>query len=323
MKIYICSAYPYHDYHNFASWWLKNVAQANPSDKYQLVEDPEKADSILFTEHHPPQDPYFFKVLNHPLANKFREKCYLYNDSDKPLAIIPTISPSFEKDYFDEKFNRSGPYIARHTENSAVVYRENRTEPAYLFSFIGAARTHEIRKLIMNLSYEHSFLKDTSDKNLWQLSEEEKKLFEKQYVDVSLKSKFVLCPRGVGTNSYRLYETMEMGIAPVIISDQWVPMEGPAWDKFSIQILEKDVLNIPDILKSREKDYQIMGQIARKEWEKWFRKEVSFEIIANMVHELHLNRTKYSRLDYYKNFLQFTRSFHFRNLLRHFKKTYL
>ena len=41
------------------------------------------------------------------------------------------------------------------------------------------------------------------------------------------RSRFVLCPRGKGTSSIRLYEALAYGCVPVIISDDWVAPAGP------------------------------------------------------------------------------------------------
>jgi len=73
---------------------------------------------------------------------------------------------------------------------------------------------------------------------------------KKAFVDSILDSKFVLCPRGWFPVTYRLFEVMELGRCPVIISDQWVPIQGIPWDECTIQVPEVDVGNIPEIASS-------------------------------------------------------------------------
>ena len=51
----------------------------------------------------------------------------------------------------------------------------------------------------------------------------------------------MLCPRGQGTSSIRLFEAMRMGIAPVIISDKWIGPKGPEWESFAVFVKEKDI----------------------------------------------------------------------------------
>ena len=323
MKVFLTSAYPYHEVDNFAVSWLKESALTDPFGKHSVIDNPEDADVVLFAEHHPPHDPYFFDVLKHPLVKKYKKKVVLYNDNPYPIVIIPTLSPSIEKSYFNAKLTASAPYIARHCENESVSFSSTLSERKYLFSFLGASRTHPVRKEILKLDYSDSFLKDTSDKDLWLLAPDEKKKFENQFVEISKQSYFVLCPRGVGVNSYRLFEVMQMGLTPVIISDEWIPMEGPEWEKFSIRIAESDVHKLPEILLNRKEEAVSMGNIARKIWEDWFSKEVGFHHVANLSEEIlktkSLNRIK----NFHYSYSQFLRPFHFRNLLRHYKRVLL
>lgn len=315
MIVYLTSAYPFHPVDNFAVIWLQESSRMDPFLVHSLTDDPEKADVILFTEHHPPRDPYFFKVLTHPLYKQFPDKVLLYSDIDKPLPLVPGIFPSIERKYYNPRMTKSGPYIARHCENESIVYRDdNSLEKTFLFSFLGASRTHKVRSKILQLDVKDSFFKDTSDKNLWELDPHSKREFEREYIDVILRSHFILCPRGEGVNSYRLYETMEMGRTPVIISDDWVPMTGPDWDSFSIRIAEKDIDKIPEILSSRKSLSKPMGEQARKNWEVWFSKEICFHRIASLCCELKVTSKNNIKRALY-SYGQFLRPFHARKLL--------
>ena len=72
-----------------------------------------------------------------------------------------------------------------------------------------------------------------------------------RYVGSIKDSAFVLCPRGGGTSTFRLFETMMLGRVPVILSDQWVPRVGPDWESFSLRVMERDVSKVPRLLESR------------------------------------------------------------------------
>lgn len=68
-----------------------------------------------------------------------------------------------------------------------------------------------------------------------------------QYRDLMADSKFVLCPRGTGLSSYRLYETIAYGRIPIIISDNYkLPEVGIDWRNLSIQVGEDDLDSIPE-----------------------------------------------------------------------------
>tara|TARA_R110002096_G_scaffold68159_5_gene164779 strand:+ start:11293 stop:12276 length:984 start_codon:yes stop_codon:yes gene_type:complete len=323
MKVFITSAYPYHEIDNFAVVWLKESQHQDTFKEHKIVDDPENADLILFAEHHPGNDPYFFKVLKHPLVKKYRHRVVLYTDTDSPLPILPTLSPSIEKSYLNPAFCLPAPYIARHCENESVTFSNAKSNRKYLFSFLGASRTHPIRKKILKLAYSDCYLEDTSEKNSWELTLDEKKIFESKYANISKDSYFILCPRGIGVNSYRLYETMQMGLVPVIISDEWIPMHGPNWKEFSIQIMEKDIQKIPEILFKRKGDAINMGLMARENWERWFSKEVSFHHITNLAKSLLIAKSNNISNNFYFSFTQFLRPFHFRNFLRYIKNDLL
>ena len=322
MKIFLTSAYPLNE-KNFAAIWLEQSANDDPFKIHTIAESPEDADLILFVEHHPGRDPYFFQVLKSEIFKKYRKKCYLYHDCDWAIPLIPGIYPSLEKKLFHSAISEPGPYIARLCENEALNYLQDRPEPKYLFSFMGARITHPVRNQVLQLSHSHSYLLDTSGKNSWKLKPLEKASFEENYVNICLRSQFIICPRGIGPSTYRLFESMEMGIAPVIVSDEWVPIKGPDWNSFSIRVLEKNVHQIPAILESRKADSRKMGINARKNWEEFFSKGVCFHHMAEACQRLHNNKDQATFLLWVNIYLQFLRPFHLRNMLRYFKNQLL
>jgi len=56
------------------------------------------------------------------------------------------------------------------------------------------------------------------------------------YLSSALASKFLLCPRGYGLNSFRLYEAFQLGCVPVVISDEnFLPWSDELnWNEFSV-----------------------------------------------------------------------------------------
>ena len=96
-----------------------------------------------------------------------------------------------------------------------------------------------------------------------------------------VNSRFTLCPRGAGTSTFRLFETMKAGRVPVILSDDWVPPEGPAWSSFSITVPEHHVNRLPGILEAHEHAADVMGRTARQEWDLWFSETASFTRIVD------------------------------------------
>lgn len=69
--------------------------------------------------------------------------------------------------------------------------------------------------------------------------------------DLTYKSKFVLCPRGYGVTSFRLYEIIQMQRIPVYISDDmFLPFaEEIDWNRLALCIGPEDIAKIPKIVK--------------------------------------------------------------------------
>lgn len=318
MNVYFLSAYPIARYNN-ASVRLVSLSQNDVLKNHKVVNDPDFADLIIFVESHPGCDPYFFEVVKSSVYKKYNDKCYLYHDSDISLTFLPTVSPSIESKEFIRFFHEPFSYIAQTETNPYIKYNVISIEKSYLFSFIGASRTNLIRKQILDLTFDDCYLLDTSDKNSWEISEEDREVYFEKYANICYKSKFILCPRGIGPNSYRLYESLKMGIAPVIISDEWIPQDGPNWKEFSILVKEKDINNIPEILKGRENMHLEMGKLARKAWEDYFSEDKQLHYLIEACSRLHSNRSKINFLVYVKQVMRFFEPFHARNLLRYCK----
>jgi hypothetical protein len=323
MKIYILSAYEDSN-DNFAFQNIKKSSLFDPFKKHVLEENPKVADIIIFVEHHPGNDPYFFQVLKHPVYKLYKNKCYLYHDHDNHLAMLPTISPSICKSTFNKKIHYSYHYLEQISFNPYVEYIPNKIfEKKYLFSFLGASRTYpDIRDKIIQLFEGDENIRDTKNSNSWELNDEERDIYFKNYADILFQSKFILCPRGIGPSSYRLFESMKLGIAPVIISDEWKEIDGIDWESCSIRIKEKDVSEIQNILKSRENEYLELGINARKNYEKFMSFENQFHFLSDAATKLHSLRKTVTFFDYINEYKKFLDPFHFRGLLRYYKNKY-
>lgn len=89
---------------------------------------------------------------------------------------------------------------------------------------------------------------------------------KREYAESLRKAKFILCPRGAGVGSVRLFETMKAGRVPVVLSDGYVFPSDIDWDRFSIVVRESDVRDIPRIIASRSHEWSEMATRARQVW---------------------------------------------------------
>jgi hypothetical protein len=141
-------------------------------------------------------------------------------------------------------------------------------EKTLLASFVGS-ETHDIRKRMIEE------LKDKSDIYLSTKGWEQQIKIDRlaDFIESSLKSKFVLCPRGYGASSFRLYEAMQLDAVPVYISDRfWLPWQHELnWNEFCIFITEDNIPEIHSILKSiDDKLYSSMKNKMKEVYENYF-----------------------------------------------------
>lgn len=78
----------------------------------------------------------------------------------------------------------------------------------------------------------------------------------KEFIDVTQRSIFSLCPKGYGKQSFRLYEVMQLNSIPVFVyTSRWFPFEKFIdWDKFCVVLHESEIPNLKTKLKSYSDD---------------------------------------------------------------------
>ena len=257
--------------------------------RHQLVEDAKEADIILFPKMHVM---FGNHIRREAVYKVFPDKCFAFGIDDEPVPMVPGVYASLRKDWYLPKRTRAGFFLSS-MENPYVDFNPAAVERDLLYSFVGSTNTWPTRVSLAKLNHPRGFFLDTSKESLPILStgsDEQRSAFWKRYADIIRRSKFVLCPRGLGTSSIRLFEAMKMGRAPVILADQWVSPSGPQWEEFSIRIPEGDILDVPQILEKREEEAVALGQKARQEWERWFAPEVIFNTVVDWCLEIKATR---------------------------------
>lgn len=94
-----------------------------------------------------------------------------------------------------------------------------------------------------------------------------------EFLTITSKSKFTLCPRGYGNTSFRLYECMQLGSVPVYISDHFhLPWSDEInWDDFCVLVDEDEIQNLDYILKSiSDKKYNKMLEKIEQLYSQYF-----------------------------------------------------
>jgi hypothetical protein len=127
----------------------------------------------------------------------------------------------------------------------------------YIASFTGRIGTHSIRSLMaQELSNKKDiFIKDGN-------------FSVRFFVKTVLESYTSLCPRGYGGSSFRFFESMQLGVAPILIGDlDTRPFKKFIdWDKISFY--RKNTEDLYEFLSSLKKeDLLFMGKNAKKIYE--------------------------------------------------------
>ena len=267
--------------HPDVSFRLRESQRVDRFGAHTFTEDPGEADLILFVR--PLCEgtvfPYLFR---HPLVRRYRRKCYLYDPNDRIVPLLPGIYPSVERAWYDRGRMRSGTYLLA-GENPFLDEDHHDAERTFLYSFLGTYFSAAIRSDLGRLDDPRGCCRDTfqEGERLWKHgTEEDGRNFQRRYLETTWASHFVLCPRGYGASSIRLFETMRAGRAPVILADAWVAPEGPCWERFSLRVAEADWRSLPTLLAAREHDAAEMGRLARQQWEEWFSPPVLFHRIV-------------------------------------------
>ena len=258
---------------------LSSVARENI---HTLVDSPDKADIIVLCGSWTTEGAVRLLTAN-PLIKQYPTKCVVHSDDDAYLPLLPGVYCSPKIGYSTKRGRvRSYSYIVRHVEkgNPFVATSREPQEKELLFSFQGSNSSF-VRKRLFNMNVHRNdiLIEDTTHHQNWVLSGTRTKQQEAYVTNIS-RSHFVLCPRGSGTGSVRLFEVMSLGVAPVVISDRYVLPEGPDWNSFLIRVPEKDIANLVSILEAHRSESVLRGKRAKEAWSRWFATEEEFNQIV-------------------------------------------
>lgn len=259
------------------------------SPAFKLVEEPDEADAIIFQKH---AVDYIKKT---ELFKSYRHKCLVLSQTFRPNFFLPGIyTNAFYHPLSAGRIKSYGYfYYEPKKRNSYIAQYKNIEIPKkYLFSFIGGSTDRVRRKLFKHyqgITNSYSVVDSTNQYTHWDVDKglnPDQAQKQEAYVKNIKESLFYLCPRGAGHASIRLYEVMELGVAPVIISDGWIPPKGPTWEEFAIFVKARDVDNLKAILESYEDRASEMGRKAQDAFYDYFADDKQPSMIHQLIKEL-------------------------------------
>jgi hypothetical protein len=268
--------------------YLQGVNQPFP-----LVDRAQDADIVVFWEE--------YQASEQTLAPKLRaaargigdpDKVFVVSGEDRSAGFLPGVYVSTPQIGWDEHRFRTGAYFKVMNPLVGQAAEARSRKPTLLYSFIGSATTPIRQEIFRTLrSNDRRWIQDIGDVRYWvDVESADKRPGQQAYLEKMLDSVFVLCPRGGGESSFRLFETMQLGRVPVILSDAWVAPRGPRWQDFSIRVAEKDFGRLDEILAPYYESSQEMGILAREEWERWFQPSVLPWRTLQWIYDIFLSR---------------------------------
>lgn len=259
------------------------------------TDNPAEADIVLFVGS---RHALHADVRRHPFARAFPQRALLYDSADHVIPFLPGIYPSIEARHYDPRRVRSGFYL-RGLGSNWIRPAGRPSRARYLFSFVGTLGNSKVRGRLAQLQHPMGLVRDTGGEpgRGYGQSAAVYADFQRTYAESLSESAFVLCPRGVGCGTVRLFETMRAGRVPVVISDAWVPSPGPDWRTCSVRVRESQVGALPSMLEDLRNQADDMGEAAREAWRRWFSLEQAFDTLSTWCAELVQSRTHVRGLD--------------------------
>ena len=206
----------------------------------------------------------------------------IYNYLDKPISayknkdLILIPHPLYEKDV-NEEYNVVIVPLVMHEQDKIIFdktflseCRKNRKK--YEYSYIGDIYNGRLE--LKDLELDSYFFKDISNNTIWHLNENDKVARIKGFLNEVSLSKFTFCPRGNGSSSFRLFESLEAGSVPIITGMIDYPFRDKVdWNTFSI--MGKSIDDLPLLIEKAKgltnKEYEVMRQNGIDFWEQYCR----------------------------------------------------
>ena len=271
---------------------LSWLASLDPQCPHSLGTDDEAADAILLTD--AVGGPRLAHALLEDRTIKAHwNKVFIHSEEARPFRLLPGLYTSLPLGAGDEEIARAIGYPCW-TPNAMNLCIDQTAEapparePDLLYSFIGR-RSHPVRDRLFEAAHPSGRTLVVDSTNIYRHfvggagSDADA---QRRYVDIALRSRFALCPRGWATSTLRLYEMMALGVAPVILADRWVAPRGPGWERFALFVPERLAADLPRILSEREDEWRALGDAAFEAFREYFSPQRQFRTMTTALAEL-------------------------------------
>ena len=266
---------------------------AGRSLRHAPVDDPAEADFILFVFGTDLRAP--LTAEEEALLTQRPDDCFALDGIDRPIGFLPGLYAALPARAFDPARFRTYCYPVENRQVEAAW--EARPEKSLFLSFLGGASSPLRQRLYRRRDGRSDILiEDTTSHQEWNPHQPAWAERKTRYAEVLARSEFSLCPRGAGVGSIRLFEAMQAGSVPVLLSDAYVlpASPGPKWDEFLIRLPESAAAqsDLPALLEPWREQSREMGLRARQAWETWFAPAVWLDRIVENLEAIRADRAQ-------------------------------
>ena len=270
---------------------LTEIINASNSQKHSFeFNDPSKADVFLFLSHGLDENS-ILGIKDHELIKKYPPRCFFWCDDDHPLAILPGLYASLPSVFFNPNFHRTIFYLTRSNNLIGQLKTEYEKKPPLILASFQGGISSNIRKKLLILKFKTDRIIVKAVQPLWSvflfgMGFNDQELIVNEYARRIFESKFVICPKGNGVSSYRLFETLEAGRVPVIISDKFVPPKIQPDSEYMLFLKEADINKLEDFLISREPEFEQLALNVTTVFDNNFADHSKLHYIGELLEEI-------------------------------------
>lgn len=233
----------------------------------------------------------------------FDDVSYLYLNDDNPVDAYNTRELSFVAQPLSRLNKKYNVVVVplmmtdmwRVLKEHPDLLEELRSnDKKYDFCFIGGCE-HADRNIFRNLQLESYLFRETTGGFLYNEQDESLKLQTiVNFLHELSQCKFVFAPRGVGSSSFRLYESMSVGAVPIITGQPDFPFrEFVNWNDMSLFSRPVEGVRYTHglnqlITRARDMsviELQAMRQNAIEFWDKYCRHDVLYNNLKRLYHD--------------------------------------
>ena len=233
---------------------------ADGANTVRVVDSPQNADLIVAFGGHQVGAAL---PARHRAANEL-----VWSSADDPSGLERGLYCSLRSLLFSKARHETFCYPIKYNE---TIEHFDQADAPLLFTFVGGVTSGLRARILKNFAANQGPWECRESGGPWNAMFDRSGLAVKRaYSESMRRAKFVLCPRGNGVGSIRLFETMEAGRVPVIISDAYIGCGLVNWSTCALQVRESDIKNLPIILAREEHRWEQLAVAARATWERCF-----------------------------------------------------